>query len=96
MRDMTPEEAERLLTEWVTVNRDRDNRVQAAIEAGVSKYRVNRITGIGRSTIDRILAAPAPPGPTMCKQEHLMITDTSQGSCAMAQTPWSRGGGSGI
>ncbi len=58
---MTPEEAEQLLTEWVTITRDRDVRVRAAVAAGVSKYRVNQITGIGRSTIDRILAA-APAG----------------------------------
>ena len=57
---MTPEEAEQLLTDWVTVTRDRDNRVRAAVDAGVSKYRVNQLTGIGRSTIDRILAAAAP------------------------------------
>jgi len=59
---MTPEEAEQLLIEWFTVTRDRDNRVRWAVAAGVSKYRVNRLTGIGRSTIDRILAAPAPRG----------------------------------
>jgi hypothetical protein len=51
-----------MLTEWVTVTRDRDNRVRAAVAAGLSKYRVNQITGIGRSTIDRILAASAAPG----------------------------------
>ena len=51
-----------MLAEWVTVTRDRDNRVRAAVEAGVSKYRINQLTGIGRSTIDRILAAPAPRG----------------------------------
>ncbi len=61
MRGMTPEEAEELLTEWVTVTRDRDTRVRAAVAAGVSKYRIHQITGIGRSTIDRILAA-APSG----------------------------------
>jgi hypothetical protein len=57
MRDMTPEEAEQMLSEWVIVTRDRDMRVRAAVAAGVSKYRINQITGIGRSTIDRILAA---------------------------------------
>jgi hypothetical protein len=62
MRDMTPEEAEQLLIEWVTVTKDRDNRVRWAVAAGVSKYRVNQLTGIGRSTIDRILAASAPYG----------------------------------
>ena len=51
MWDMTREEAEDLLTEWVLVTRDRDNRVRAAAAAGVAKYRVNQLTGIGRSTI---------------------------------------------
>jgi hypothetical protein len=61
---MRPEEAEQWLIEWVTVTRDRDNRVRAAVGAGVSKCRVNQITGIGRSTIDRILAAAAPGRPS--------------------------------
>jgi len=54
---MTPEEAEEMLSEWAWVTRDRDNRVRWAVAAGVSKYRINQLTGIGRSTIDRILAA---------------------------------------
>jgi hypothetical protein len=54
---MTTEEAEQLLVEWATVTRDRDARVHAAVAAGVSKHRVHQLTGIGRSTIDRILAA---------------------------------------
>ena len=59
---MTREEAEDLLTEWVMVTRDRDNRVRAAVAAGVTKYRVNQLTGIGRSTIDRILATEPTAG----------------------------------
>jgi hypothetical protein len=59
---MSPEEAERMLSEWVTVTRDRDTRVRAAVGAGLSKHRVHLLTGIGRSTIDRILAAPATGG----------------------------------
>jgi hypothetical protein len=59
---MTKEEAEQMLTEWRVVTRDRDDRVRQAVSAGVSKYRVNQLTGIGRSTIDRILAASAPAG----------------------------------
>lgn len=61
---MRPEEAEQLLIEWATITRDRDNRVHAAVGAGLSKYRVNQLTGIGRSTIDRILAAPTPGRPS--------------------------------
>jgi hypothetical protein len=45
-----------LLIEWAAVTRDRDNRVRAAVAAGVAKYRVSQLTGIGRSTIDRSLA----------------------------------------
>lgn len=54
---MTREEAERMLIEWASVTRDRDPRVRAAVAAGVSKHRVSTLTGIGRSTIDRILAS---------------------------------------
>lgn len=59
---MTTDEAEEMLIEWATVTRDRDNRVRWAVATGVSKYRVNQLTRIGRSTIDRILAAPVPAG----------------------------------
>lgn len=45
-----------MLAEWVEVTHSRDARVRAAVTAGVTKYRVHKITGIGRSTIDRILA----------------------------------------
>jgi len=31
-------------------------RVRSAVSAGLTKHRVHHITGIGRSTIDRILA----------------------------------------
>jgi predicted DNA-binding protein (UPF0251 family) len=63
VRYVTPEEAERMLTEWATVTRDRDNRVRLAVAAGVSKYRVAQVTGIARTTIDRILAGAAPARP---------------------------------
>jgi len=56
VRDMAPEDAQQRLIEWVTVTRDRDTRVRTAVAAGLSKHRVHRLTGIGRSTIDRILA----------------------------------------
>ena len=59
---MTTEEAAQMLSEWVIVTRDRDARVRAAVAAGITKHRVHQLTGIGRSTIDRILAAPVPAG----------------------------------
>jgi hypothetical protein len=62
MPDMTPEEAERSLIGWVTVTQDRDTRARAALAVGASTHRVHQLTGIGRSTIDRILSAPTTPG----------------------------------
>jgi hypothetical protein len=35
--------------------RMRDEIVKRAVKAGMSKYRVHKITGLGRPTIDRIL-----------------------------------------
>ncbi len=45
-----------MLIEWATVTRDRDNRIRWAVAAGVSKHRVWVLTGIARTTIDRVLA----------------------------------------
>jgi hypothetical protein len=53
---MTTEEAEAALQAWATVQRD--ELVQAAHQAGVSKNKIHSITGIARTTIDRILEAP--------------------------------------
>ncbi len=49
-----------MLSEWVIVTRDRDNRVRSAVAAGVSKHRVHQLTGISRSTIDKIMAVSGP------------------------------------
>jgi hypothetical protein len=54
------DEAEQLLTEWAFVTRDRDNRVRAAAEAGVSRYRIELLTGLAKTTIIRILRADGP------------------------------------
>jgi hypothetical protein len=50
---VTGDEAEQALTAWASV--ERDELVRAAYAAGVSKNRIHTITGIARSTIDRIL-----------------------------------------
>ncbi|MDT0305039.1 hypothetical protein [Streptomonospora wellingtoniae] len=52
----TPEQARAELREWARMNRDRDRRVRQAIAAGLQKKEIHEITGIGRPTIDRILA----------------------------------------
>jgi len=62
--DMTREEAEQMLAEWVAITRDRDNRVHIAVEAGVTKHRVHQLTGLSRSTIDRILTVSGPGRPS--------------------------------
>jgi hypothetical protein len=53
---MTREEAEAALRAWATVQRD--ELVQAAHQAGVSKNRIHVLTGIARTTVDRIMEAP--------------------------------------
>jgi hypothetical protein len=58
---MTREETEQMLREWFEVMDDRDNRARAALAAGMSKHCVHVLTRIGRSTIDRIITAPAAP-----------------------------------
>jgi hypothetical protein len=57
---VTRDEAEQMLTEWAIVSRDRDNRVRAAAEAGVTRYRIGQLTGIAKTTIIRILRADGP------------------------------------
>jgi hypothetical protein len=61
---MTQEEAKQMLAEWVTITRGRDNRVQIAVEAGVTKHRVHQLTGLSRSTIDRVLTISGPGRPS--------------------------------
>jgi hypothetical protein len=53
---MTVDEAEAALQAWATVQRA--ELVQAAYQAGVSKNRIHVLTGIARTTVDRILEAP--------------------------------------
>lgn len=53
---MNREEAEAALQAWATVQRD--DLVRAAHEAGVSKNRIHALTGLARTTVDRILEAP--------------------------------------
>jgi hypothetical protein len=50
------EEAELMLTEYAAVARSRDERVRFAVAEGISKHRVHVLSGLGRMTIDRILA----------------------------------------
>lgn len=42
------------LADWADSNAKRDDLVRRAITAGISKHRIHAITGIARTTIDRI------------------------------------------
>jgi len=71
MPELTVRQARDMLTEWAAdrhaVERRRDEVVLAAVEAGLRKSEVHRLTGIARTTIDRIVIAsrgePAEEGP---------------------------------
>ena len=57
--ELTVRQARQMLTGWAAerdaVGRRRDGVVRAAIDAGLSKSEVHRLTGMARTTIDRIL-----------------------------------------
>ena len=53
---MTRDEAEAALAEWAVIDRSRDDLIRAALAAGVSKHRIHILTGIARTTIDRLLS----------------------------------------
>jgi hypothetical protein len=59
MREVTVREARERLSRWAAeqaaVARKRDGLVRLAVGSGVSKSEVHRLTGIARSTIDRIV-----------------------------------------
>jgi hypothetical protein len=60
MRGIAINDAEELLIEWATVTRDRDNRVRAAADACVMRYRIQQLTGLAKNAIIRILDAHGP------------------------------------
>lgn len=63
MTEMTVRQARELLIEWATVVADRDARVRSAFVSGVSKSEIARLTGLARTTVDRITDSMA-DGPT--------------------------------
>jgi hypothetical protein len=56
---MPGHEAERLLRDWSASSGGRDGIVLAAHRAGVTKHRIHLLTGIARTTLDRILSQEA-------------------------------------
>jgi DNA invertase Pin-like site-specific DNA recombinase len=59
MPELTVRQAREMLAAWVSerqsVTERRDDVVRIAFQAGLSKAEVHRLTGIARTTIDRIL-----------------------------------------
>jgi hypothetical protein len=55
VNQLTQDQAERELVAWATANACRDDVIRAAYRAGVTKSKIHAITGIARTTIDRIL-----------------------------------------
>lgn len=55
---MTPDQARRALATWTDISDSRNALVQAALDAGVTKMEVFQVTGIARTTIDRIDGQP--------------------------------------
>ncbi|WP_174545578.1 hypothetical protein [Nocardiopsis dassonvillei] len=52
---MNKESAEAALREYAEVTADRDNRIRRAHATGITKNRIHTISGIARTTIDRVL-----------------------------------------
>ena len=62
--ELTVRQARQMLTAWAAeqdaVGRRRDEVVRAALGAGLSKSEVHRLTGMARTTIDRIASTLRP------------------------------------
>ena len=56
MAELTVRQAEHMLALLGLTLADRDRQVRVALESGVPKARVSALTGLARSTVDRILA----------------------------------------
>lgn len=66
MTELTVRRAREMLTAWAAeqdaVASRRDQVVRAAVDAGVSKSEVHRLTGIARTTVDRIVGTARQKG----------------------------------
>jgi DNA invertase Pin-like site-specific DNA recombinase len=58
VEELTVRQARELLTEWAAINASRDDRIRTAYHSGVSKSDIARLSGIARTTVDRILDEP--------------------------------------
>lgn len=60
MTQWSREQAEQELAAWAAANEYRDDVIKAAYRAGVTKAKIHAMTGVARTTIDRVLQDPAP------------------------------------
>lgn len=60
MTEWSREQAEQELAAWAAANEYRDEIIKAAYRAGVTKAKIHAMTGVARTTIDRVLQDPAP------------------------------------
>lgn len=58
VEELTVRQARELLTDWAAVNASRDDRIRTAYHSGISKSEISRLTGVARTTVDRILEEP--------------------------------------
>ena len=70
VEELTLRQARELLTEWASVNASRDERIRTAYHSGVSKSEIARLTGVARTTVDRILDEPESSRPDGSQTEH--------------------------
>lgn len=61
---MNEAEAREALQRWREGTSQRDSLFRAARDAGITKHQIHQITGVARTTIDRILGGDAMPGET--------------------------------
>ena len=61
MPELTVRQAREMITTWAAAQRaaavQRDEVVRAAVAAGLSKSEVHRLTGIARTTVNRIVGS---------------------------------------
>jgi hypothetical protein len=73
MTEWSRDHAEQELAAWAAANEYRDDVIRSAYQAGVTKSRIHAMTGVARTTIDRILQDPAPrTGPTDSAARHAL------------------------
>jgi len=62
MEDGRREELEAKLIQWAQTVATRDELIRSAVAAGITKHRVHVLTGIARTTVDKIVGLDAESG----------------------------------